>query len=63
MIDHEDIEARPWLYPPHVVELVMKVRQLTESLRIAQLTIDKLREDERKAFQDGRQAGLNTLVD
>ena len=45
MIDHDDVEARPWLYPPHLVELVVRVRRLTESLRIAQLTIDQMRQE------------------
>lgn len=44
MIDHEDIEARPWLYSPHLYNLVVQVRQLTESLRIAQLAINQMRE-------------------
>ena len=41
MIDQADVQARPWLYNPNVVELV-------ESLHIAQLAIDELRiENER----------------
>ena len=36
MIDQADVQARPWLYNPNVVELV-------ESLRIAQIAIDELR--------------------
>ena len=48
MIDHEDIEARPWLYPTHLYDLVVQVRRLTESLRVAQLTIDQLRQEEKE---------------
>ena len=36
MLDQIDVQERPWLYNPRVVELV-------ESLRIAQLAIDELR--------------------
>ena len=36
MIDQTDVQTRPWLYNPNVVELV-------ESLRIAQIAIDELR--------------------
>lgn len=37
-LDHDDILARPWLYPPRIAHLIA-------SLHIAQLAIDDLRAD------------------